>query len=207
MGFPFAAIRQLIPKTDVPEILAMIYELADYEKAASAVEATEGSLKRTLIFAPSPTASHSNSTGYARTLILRLPSATTSDPRGNPVPHPDTAAAPLKDQVIGMALYFNNYSTWRSKPGVYLEDLFVRPQYRGRGYGKLLLKALAREVLRIDGGRLEWSCLTWNEPSLQFYRSIGAKELEGWVGLRVDGDALVKLASGEIPEITSPPLR
>ena len=93
-----------------------------------------------------------------------------------------------------MALYFNNYSTWRSKPGIYLEDLFVRPQYRKKGYGKLLIQALAQEVLKIDGARLEWSCLKWNEPSLQFYRSLGAKEMHDWIGLRVDGDDLIKLA-------------
>lgn len=184
----------------------MIHELAAYENASDAVEATETSLKRTLSFAPSTTASHSNSHGYAKTLILRLTPTTTASPAGNPVPDP---GPPQKDQVIGMAMYFNNYSTWRSKPGVYLEDLFVRPEYRGRGYGKMLLQALAREVLRIDGGRLEWSCLRWNEPSLKFYRSIGAKEMDGWVGLRVDGEELVKLAmgGGGCPEVRSPPVR
>lgn len=183
----------------------MIRELASYENALDAVEATEDSLKQTLSFAPSPTASHSNSHGYAKTLILRLTPATTADPSGNPVADP--SSAPEKDRVVGMAMYFNNYSTWRSKPGVYLEDLFVRPEYRGRGYGKMLLQALAREVLRVDGGRLEWSCLTWNEPSLKFYRGIGAKEMDGWVGLRVDGKELVRLASGEVPEVKSPPVR
>ena len=93
-----------------------------------------------------------------------------------------------------MALYFNNYSTWRAAPGIYLEDLFVKPAYRGKGYGTLLIKALAEETLRIGGKRLEWSCLKWNEPSLKFYRSIGAKEMKDWIGLRVDGDALQKLS-------------
>lgn len=93
-----------------------------------------------------------------------------------------------------MALYFTSYSTWRAKPGVYLEDLVVREEFRGRGYGKALIRKLAGEVKRIDGGRLEWSCLKWNEPSLKFYRGLGATEMQEWVGLRVDGEALEKLA-------------
>lgn len=159
----------------------MIKELADYEKEPNAVEATEESLARTLTFAPS--LQHTNP-GYAKTLILRLPVQ-------------PGKAGEQSGAVAGMALYFNNYSTWRSKPGIYLEDLYVRPQYRGRGYGKMLIRALAQEVLLIEGGRLEWSCLRWNEPSLKFYRSIGAQEMTGWVGLRLDGDALEKVASGK----------
>jgi GNAT superfamily N-acetyltransferase len=98
-----------------------------------------------------------------------------------------------------MALYFYNFSTWTGVPGIYLEDLFVKPAYRKKGYGKALLRALAQEVVKVGGKRLEWSCLDWNEPSLQFYQSevIGAKKKEEWVGLRVEGDALVKLAGGE----------
>ena len=93
-----------------------------------------------------------------------------------------------------MALYFYNYSTWTGVPGIYLEDLFVKPTYRKRGYGKALIKALAKEVVRIGGKRLEWSCLTWNTPSLEFYASLGAKQKDEWVGLRVEGDDLAKLA-------------
>ncbi|KAI1557996.1 hypothetical protein PtrEW4_012047 [Pyrenophora tritici-repentis] len=95
-----------------------------------------------------------------------------------------------------MALYFYNYSTWTGVPGIYLEDLFVKEKYRKRGYGKRLLKELAQEVLKVNGKRLEWSCLDWNEPSLKFYESelIGAQRKKEWVGLRVEGDALQKLA-------------
>ena len=95
-----------------------------------------------------------------------------------------------------MALYFYNYSTWTGVPGIYLEDLFVKEQYRSKGYGVMLLKRLAREVLKVDGKRLEWSCLDWNEPSLKFYQSerIGAGEKEERVGLRVEGEKLNKLA-------------
>lgn len=161
----------------------MICELASYENASEKVQATEESLRRTLTFSSS--IGHTNP-GFARTLILRLPVK------------PELTRFPDDEpgKIVGMALYFNNYSTWRSKPGVYLEDLFVRPQYRKRGYGKMLLQELAREVLRIDGGRLEWSCLKWNEPSLKFYRSLGATEMEDWVQLRVEGEALQKLALG-----------
>ncbi|GJC78672.1 putative pectin lyase C [Colletotrichum liriopes] len=95
---------------------------------------------------------------------------------------------------VGMALYFYNYSTWRAKPGVYLEDLYVRRSERNKGYGKRLLVELAKEVVAMDGGRLEWVVLKWNEPSIKFYESIGAKAMDDWVGMRVDGDALPKLA-------------
>lgn len=161
----------------------MIRELASYENALDKVEATEDSLRRTLTFDCS--IGHTNA-GFARTLILRLPNK------------PELTRFPDDEpgKVVGMALYFNNYSTWRSKPGVYLEDLFVRPEYRKRGYGKMLLQELARIVLKMDGGRLEWSCLKWNEPSLQFYRSLGATEMVDWVQLRMEGDALEKLALG-----------
>lgn len=93
-----------------------------------------------------------------------------------------------------MALYFYNYSTWRAKPGIYLEDLFVQPSERGKGYGKRLLVELAKEVVAMDGGRLEWAVLKWNEPSIKFYESIGASAMNEWVGMRVTGDGLTKLA-------------
>ncbi|KAF7846103.1 hypothetical protein BT93_L5251 [Corymbia citriodora subsp. variegata] len=152
----------------------MIKELAEYEKALSSVHATEQSLRQTLCLAPHAGAAPSGA-GYAKTLILRLP-------------------ATEGGAVVGMALYFNNYSTWRAAPGVYLEDLFVREGYRKRGYGTLLLKALAKEVKRIGGARLEWCCLRWNESSLKFYRSIGAQEQHDWITLRTDGEALERLA-------------
>lgn len=93
-----------------------------------------------------------------------------------------------------MALYFYNFSTWTGVPGIYLEDLFVKSTYRKRGYGKALIKALAQEVKKVNGQRLEWSCLDWNTPSLEFYESLGAVPKKDWVGLRLDGDALTKFA-------------
>lgn len=175
-------------KEDVKEILAMIRELAEYEQELSSVEATEESLIRTLSLAPSGTTTHTNP-GHAKCLILRLPASPSN-------------ASDKPEAVAGMALYFHNYSTWNGKQGIYLEDLFVRPQYRKRGYGKILIQALARENLLQDGGRLEWSCLDWNEPSLQFYRSLGAVEMKGWTKLRVDGEALKKLACADVPAIS-----
>ncbi|EMD62286.1 hypothetical protein COCSADRAFT_172763 [Bipolaris sorokiniana ND90Pr] len=133
-------------REDIPTILALIRELADYENAS-----------------------------FARTLLITEPDGT----------------------VAGMAVYFFNFSTWTGVPGIYLEDLFVKEAYRKKGYGKRLLKELAALVLEAGGKRLEWSCLDWNEPSLNFYQSevIGAKRKNEWVGLRVEGDALAKLAN------------
>ena len=93
-----------------------------------------------------------------------------------------------------MALYFYNYSTWRARSGIYLEDLFVMSSMRKRGYGKRLLVELAKETVAMGGGRLEWSVLKWNEPSIKFYESIGATAMNEWVGMRVDRSGLEKLA-------------
>lgn len=96
---------------------------------------------------------------------------------------------------VGFALFFHNFSTWLGRAGIYLEDLFVLPEYRGRGYGKLLLKRLARIAVQRGCGRLEWACLDWNEPSIAFYKSVGATALDEWTTYRVTGDALLALAS------------
>lgn len=154
----------------------MIHELAAYEKESSSVLATESSLLKTLSF-PS-----NSSSGYAKTILLFAP---------NP---PSTTSHLQSPECAGMALYFNNYSTWRGAPGIYLEDLFVRPEYRGRGYGKRLLQELAKETKRIGGQRLEWSVLKWNEPSIKFYKAIGARPMDEWMAMRVDDEALDKMA-------------
>ena len=96
---------------------------------------------------------------------------------------------------VGFALFFHNFSTWLGRAGIYLEDLFVLPEYRGRRYGKLLLKRLARIAVQRGCGRLEWACLDWNEPSIAFYKSVGATALDEWTTYRVTGDALLALAS------------
>ena len=95
-----------------------------------------------------------------------------------------------------MALFFYNYSTWRAAPGIYLEDLYVQPKVRGSGYGFMLLKFLAKKVVEMNGRRLEWSVLKWNEPSIKFYKRIGARPMEEWMKMMVEGDALHRLAGG-----------
>ena len=95
---------------------------------------------------------------------------------------------------VGFALFFHNFSTFLGKPGIYLEDLFVLKEYRGKGYGKSLLTYLARLALERDCGRLEWAVLDWNEPAIEFYKSLGAKLMNEWIVSRVSGESLDKLA-------------
>jgi GNAT superfamily N-acetyltransferase len=94
----------------------------------------------------------------------------------------------------GFALFFHNFSTWEGKPGIYLEDLFVRPEFRGQGYGKALLAELARLAVERGCARLEWAVLDWNEPSIQFYRALGAVPMDEWTTYRLGGEALTTLA-------------
>ncbi|MDP4689855.1 MAG: GNAT family N-acetyltransferase [Candidatus Nanopelagicales bacterium] len=155
------SIRPALP-SDVPDILAMIRELAEYERALDEVAATEDLLDAAL-FGPDPAV-------FA--LIAETPDGT----------------------VVGFALWFRNFSTWLGRHGVYLEDLYVRPAYRGEGYGKALLVELARICRDRGYGRLEWWVLDWNEPALQFYRSIGALAMDEWTVQRVTGQTLRDLA-------------
>lgn len=99
-------------------------------------------------------------------------------------------------KAVGMALFFHNFSTFLGRAGIYLEDLFVLPEYRGRGYGKGLLQHLAAITVERGCGRLEWSCLDWNQPSIDFYRSMGAVPMDGWTVYRLTGDTLAA-ASGK----------
>ena len=98
------------------------------------------------------------------------------------------------DYEVGIALFFHNFSTFLGRAGIYLEDLFVLPEYRNKGYGKALLKKLAQITLERGGGRLEWSCLDWNQPSIDFYKSLGAESMDEWTVYRAGGDVLRKLA-------------
>lgn len=91
---------------------------------------------------------------------------------------------------VGFALFFHNFSTFLGRAGIYLEDLFVLPEYRGKGYGKGLLKQLAQIAVERGCGRLDWSCLDWNLPSIDFYRSLGAEALDEWTVYRISGDKL-----------------
>ena len=95
---------------------------------------------------------------------------------------------------VGFALFFHNFSTFLGRSGVYLEDLYVRPEHRGKGYGKALLKRLARIALERGCGRLEWWCLDWNRPSIDFYLSMGAEPMSDWTVYRVAGEALSELS-------------
>ncbi|MBQ7821411.1 MAG: GNAT family N-acetyltransferase [Clostridia bacterium] len=95
---------------------------------------------------------------------------------------------------VGFALFFHNFSTWLGRAGIYLEDLFVLPEYRGLGLGKGLLKQLARLALERGCGRLEWACLDWNTPSIEFYKSLGALPMDEWTTYRLSGDTLEAMA-------------
>ncbi|MBR5203373.1 MAG: GNAT family N-acetyltransferase [Clostridia bacterium] len=95
---------------------------------------------------------------------------------------------------VGFALFFHNFSTFLGRAGIYLEDLFVLPEYRNKGYGKALLKELAKITVQRGCGRLEWCCLDWNQPSIDFYLSLGAKPLDEWTIYRVTGETLKNLA-------------
>ena len=156
-----ARIRAARPE-DVAEILAMVRELADYERALDEVVATEEQLAAALF------GDHPALFG----LVVELDDAS----------------------LAGFALYFLNFSTWLGRHGVYLEDLYVRPQHRGSGFGQELLAELARICVDRGYGRLEWWVLDWNEPALGFYRSIGAEPMDEWTVQRVTGPALARLA-------------
>ena len=149
---------------DVPEIIAMVRDLADYENALDEALATEEQFQRAL-FGPDPKV-------FAHV-----------------VEHEADGY-----RLGGFALWFLNFSTWLGRHGLYLEDLYVRPELRGSGYGKALLSTLARECVDNDYGRLEWWVLDWNEPAIGFYRSIGAVPMDEWTVQRVTGQALVRLA-------------
>jgi len=97
-------------------------------------------------------------------------------------------------EPVGFALFFHNYSTFLGQAGIYLEDLYIIPEMRGKGFGKTMLKHLAKLAVDRDCGRLEWACLDWNEPSISFYKGLGAKALEDWTVYRVTGETLVEMA-------------
>ena len=111
-----------------------------------------------------------------------------------PRPYAEVVFACLDEAPVGFALFFHNYSTFIGKPGIYLEDLYVRPSVRGRGVGQALLRWLAAEAIERDCGRLEWAVLDWNEPAIRFYKSLGAKPMDEWGVFRLTGDALRRVA-------------
>ena len=120
-----------------------------------------------------------------------------------PRPSAEAVLVELAGEPVGFALWFTTFSTFRGQPCLYLEDVFVRPAYRGRGIGKALLAVLARLVTERGCGKLEWSVLNWNEPAIGFYRSLGARPMDEWTVYRLDGEPLHRLAAGtRSPETT-----
>ena len=110
-------------------------------------------------------------------------------------PRAEVLIADVDGQTAGFALYFHNFSTFLGKPGLYLEDLYIRPAFRGRGYGRRIMQALARIAVDRGCGRFEWWVLDWNHPAVEFYRSLGAEAMSDWTVQRVTGTALLALAS------------
>ena len=115
-----------------------------------------------------------------------------------PRPYAEVLMAEENGVVVGFALFFHNFSTFRSQPGIYLEDLFVRPAFRGRGHGKALLAALARLAVERGCGRLEWSVLNWNESAIGFYRALGAVVMDEWTVFRLTDSALTRPGQGRV---------
>ena len=149
---------------DVPIILQLIRELAEFERLLDEVQATQEQLREQL-FGPRPSA--------------------------------EVVIARIGEEVAGFALFFHNFSTFLAKPGIYLEDLYVRQKFRGQGCGEALLRHLAQLALERNCGRLEWSVLDWNVRAIDFYKSLGAVPMSQWTMHRVTGDALTKLGAGE----------
>jgi len=147
---------------EVPLVLAFVRELAEYERLAHEVIATEADMREALF---------------------------------GTRPYAEVVFACVDGQPVGFALFCYNFSTFLAKPGIHLEDLFVRPAARGRGVGGKLLSWLARETLQRGCGRLEWAVLDWNEPSIRFYESLGARALKEWFTYRLTGEALEKVAA------------
>jgi GNAT superfamily N-acetyltransferase len=147
---------------DVPAVVRLVHELAEYERSPELCTLTEDQL-HVALFGPD---------AVARCHV-----------------------AEVAGEVVGCAIWFRNFSTWRGVPGIYLEDLFVRPSHRGSGLGKALLAALAAVCAERGYGRLEWQVLDWNEPSIGFYRSLGAVPMDEWTTFRLDGEALTAFAA------------
>jgi GNAT superfamily N-acetyltransferase len=114
-----------------------------------------------------------------------------------PRPYAEVIFACLKGEPVGFALFCYNFSTFLARPGIHLEDLFVLPEHRGKGIGQRLLQWLARETVQRRCGRLEWAVLDWNEPSIRFYDSLGARAMKEWITYRLTGDALASVATGK----------
>ena len=111
-----------------------------------------------------------------------------------PRPSAEVLLAFEQDTAVGFAVFFHNFSTWLGRPGLYLEDLFVKPEVRGKGYGRALLVHLAKIARERGCGRMEWAVLDWNDPAIQFYHKLGAAPMDEWTVFRLTGDGIAKLA-------------
>ena len=164
-------VRQARPE-DVPEILALVRELAEYERSAHEVLATQEMLADLLFGSNTPSGAPA-----AHCHVVQAPD--------------DTADVP---GLAGMALWFLNASTWTGRHGIYLEDLYVRPAFRGLGLGQALMGHLAQICVEHGYARLEWWVLDWNTPAIDFYRSLGAQPMDEWTVHRISGAELTMLA-------------
>jgi GNAT superfamily N-acetyltransferase len=162
-------IREVRPG-DVTAVVGLVHELAEYEREPQSCTLT-GAQLATALFGPAPALF-----GH----VAEVPAG--ADGHG-------------PAEVVGFALWFVNFSTWRGVHGLYLEDLFVQPAHRGGGLGRALLATLAAVCAERGYARLEWSVLDWNEPSIGFYRSLGAVEMDEWTTFRLHGGALSALAA------------
>lgn len=158
---------------DVPAIVALVRDLAEYEKEPDAVEATDEHFREAL-FPADPVSARSHA------LV-----AETVDEQG-------------RGQIVGMAVWYVTFSTWTGRHGIWLEDLFVRPEQRGSGLGTALLARLASIAVERGYRRLEWWVLRWNEPSIAFYHALGATPMDEWVHYRVDDQPLLDLAARDL---------
>lgn len=125
---------------------------------------------------------------------VRFDEAVLGEKLFGPRPYAEVIIGEIDGAAMGFALFFHNFSTFEGRPGIYLEDLFVRPEARGAGLGTALLAELARLAVERDCARLEWSVLDWNEPAIGFYKALGARMMDEWTVMRVDGRALCNLA-------------
>jgi len=165
-------VREATPK-DVAQLHSMIIELAEFEKVANEVIATEEQLAKALFGGTSFSAEVANT------------------PSGSPALFAHVVEDPAKPgHLAGMAIWFLNYSTWQGEHGIYLEDLYVRPEYRGNGIGKNLLKTLAKVCTDRGYTRFQWWVLTWNQSAIDVYKSIGAVPMDEWVVYRLTGEKL-----------------
>jgi len=149
-------------KEDAPQILQLISDLAEYEKAPHEAVATLNQIEESLFSHSPPAFCH---------------------------------VAEVDGNVVGISIWFLNYSTWLGKPGIYLEDLYIDPAHRGKGFGLSFLQELAKICVEREYERLQWWVLDWNQPSIEFYKSLGAEAMDEWTVYRMSGDALKKLGS------------